>query len=306
MSRAKKLLIRKERNEKRAEDSNASLPIFSLQNSNPKKERLDLKINIKEKYYNDKKHDVLKWIDIVAYTSISPSHANEKNQLMAIESWHKHGIEVRSFNTEEEIMLIRKKYPDYVNFYSSYNTTKHIFGKPCILISDMIHHFKNSRSGTIMMLINSDISINASEELLDRIKSMSKLCMPMAHRDDYKNYISQTKKYSFGFDVFFINREYASVFPPSMYSMGQTWWDYWVPYMALKNKIQTILINDSFAFHKEHAIQYQEDDWRRMTEYFKWENNIKGDNHQEINDNTRNQIINNSIPLTLCQRTQSR
>lgn len=298
-NRKRKRLERQREERKLKSEAEASTPAIHNITTTPSitKQILDFKI-----YLKDCQNPIVNGLKITAYTSINPSHVNAHNQLMAVESWHKSGIEIYSLNTLEEIQVMKQTYPSWVKFIPSIKTSKHIFGKPCILINEMIEHFYKNQTGDILMLINSDIILNTSIELLDKIKSLSKLCIPISHRNDYTNEFNDGQKYKHGFDVFFINKKYINIFPHSIYSMGQTWWDYWIPYIAMKNKVPVFLIEDEFAFHKEHPIQYDTKNWSKMTEYFKWENNITGSNHQEINNNIRDEIINNSISFKLCQK----
>lgn len=298
MSRAKKLKIRQERQANREMDSVMSNNAFI---ANKNKYQLNFKILYKERYLKDTREGTSSKTKLVAYTSISPNHSNYSNQMASIESWNKLGIKIYSLNISEEIRALKNKYPSYVNFIESKNTTKHISGKPCIIINEMIDHFRENNTGDILMLINSDIILKTTQELIFKIKSISEICIPISHRINYKEDFSAGNKYAFGFDVFFIHKKYVNIFPPSLYSMGQTWWDYWLPYTALKNKIPVFIIQDWFAFHKEHPVQYNEKDWIKMTEYFKWENNITQGSYQQINDDTRNEIINNSLSFNLCQ-----
>ena len=288
-------IAKKNKSEATAISTPKFIPIES-----PSKQILDFKIYIK-----DCQSSIGNTLKITAYTSIAPSHENSNNQLMAVESWNKLGIEIYSINTSEEIKILKDKYPSYIKFIPCIKTTKHIFGKSCVLINEMIDHFYKNQTGDILMLINSDIILNTSIELLDKIKTLSKLSIPISHRNDYANEFSDGQKYRHGFDVFFINKRYINIFPHSMYSMGQTWWDYWVPYIAMKNKVPVVLIGDSFAFHKEHPIQYNKDNWVKMTEYFQWENNIQGADSQEITDRIKNEIIKKSLSFSLCQKAKT-
>lgn len=264
-----------------------------------KKDELNLKINSKNKYLNDVKDGMHSKTKIVAYTSISPNHAHSSNQISAIESWHKIGIDIYSLNNKTEIEELKKQYPSWINFVEAKKTSKHIFGKPCVMINEMMDHFAEKNTGDILMLINSDIIINPPMDLMDKIKSLSDMCISISHREDYVNDMRFSKKYKFGFDVFFIHKKYIDIFPQSIYSMGQTWWDYWVPYTALKNKLQVFIIEDSFAFHKEHPIQYNEKDWVKMTDYFKWENDIDIHGAQETTNKILEHIIKKSITFKL-------
>lgn len=274
--------------------------IKNLQNINKVNLISNFKIKVKDKYDIDINNNLsLDNIKINAYTSIYPFHVNNNNQLLAIESWHNLGMEVYSLNTKEEIVTLKHKYPSYVNFIVAKKSTIHFFSKPYMLINEMVDNFSLQNRGDILMIINSDIIIKSSPDFINKIKSLTDLCMPIAHRHDYENDLSINRKYEFGFDVFFINKKYLNIFIPSLYSMGQTWWDYWIPYRAIKNDVLTFIINESFAFHKEHKSQYSDKSWVKMTNYFRWENDILENNPQLVNDNVRNLIINSSITFPL-------
>lgn len=261
------------------------------------KTKLDIKIYAKDKCIKDLKSSAVDKVKIVVYTSLSPSHTNTETQLEAVKSWNELGLEIYSFNSVEETQILQKSYPDYINFINCTKTSKHIFGKPYVLINEMIDHFNYSNNGNVLMLINSDIILKSSNELLNKIKSISSLGILISSRHDYKNELLDGEKYIHGFDVFFIHKKFAKIFPPSMYSMGQTWWDYWLPYTALKNRVSVFRIAESFAFHKEHQKQYNEKDWHRMTQYFRFEHDISENNSQIINDSIWQDIINNSIVI---------
>lgn len=259
----------------------------------------EFKSSLHQKIKNDFYKSQLNLVNIVAYTSISPHHKNIENQIISLESWHKLGIQVYSINNPIEIEILKSAYPSWVKFIASKKTTNHIFGKPCVIINEMMDHFSNNNTGDVLMLINSDIILNTTEKTLNKIKSISELCIPIAHRNDYSEDMQKSKKYIFGFDVFFIHKKHVNIFPPSLYSMGQTWWDYWIPFIAMKNKLNIFLIEETIALHKEHDIQYNEKDWRKMTDYFRWENGIESNDHQVVNDSTRAHIISNSISFTI-------
>lgn len=259
--------------------------------------KLDFKIYAKDKYRRETYSSILTKIRIVAYTSLSPSHHNVDTQRNSVESWHKLGMEIYSLNNPSEAESLKKIYPEYIKFIPTLKTSKHIFGKPYIVINAMIDHFQQNKTGDVLMLINSDIILSPATDLIKKIKSISEIGIIISSRNDYKNKFEDGKKYGFGFDVFFIHNKYANIFPPTIYSMGQTWWDYWVPYTALKNNIPVFRIEEKFAFHKEHPKQYQDKDWYRMTDYFKFENNIIESDYQNVNNAVWNDIITNSIVI---------
>jgi len=59
-----------------------------------------------------------------------------------------------------------------------------------------------------------------------------------------------------------------------MHCFGMTFWDYWIPYVALENQIKVYFINQNFAYHKRHAAQYSDDNWRKSGRFFLWESGL--------------------------------
>lgn len=246
--------------------------------------------------YAAEKQEVLKEIKISAYTSLSPRHVNGDIQLEAAKSWNEYKMKVFSLNCKEE-MYLKKSYPYWVDFIPTNRTTKNLFNKPCVMINAMMDHFLESTDSQVCLLINSDIILQPTEELLLKIKSASEVGLVISSRNDYKREFTQSKKYVSGFDVFFINRKWAHLLPQGMYSMGQTWWDYWIPYLFIKNNIPVFNVVENFAYHKDHSKQYNESDWHKMTQYFKFENNLSEPSSQVINDQILKLITDKSIPL---------
>lgn len=134
------------------------------------KTKFDLKIYAKGKYKRE--NNPSEKFKIHAYTSLSPSHHNINNQRIALESWHKSAVEIYSLNHPDEIDALKKKYPQYINFISTTKTTNHLFGKHYILINEMLDHFKEKKTGDIIMLINSDIILNSASEIIKKVKNI--------------------------------------------------------------------------------------------------------------------------------------
>ncbi len=73
-----------------------------------------------------------------------------------------------------------------------------------------------------------------------------------------------------GFDAFIVPYKYLNIYAPSAYAMGACWWDFWVPYTAIKKKIPVYFVKEKIAFHKNHLIQYNQSEWKKFGEYFRW------------------------------------
>jgi len=220
-------------------------------------------------------------------TSIAPSHKNEGIQKVAVDSWLKLGANVYSFNNEKEIEFLRKEYPK-VNFIAVKKTGEHHYGKPYIFVDDIIDFGIEKKSD--ICIINSDIILSA----LPKTKSDA---IVISHRTDFIGEYPQMrnlKKYIYGIDVFFIPYKFLSIYPKSIYCLGQCWWDYWIPFVALKNKIPVFRIRENFAFHKLHPAQYNHENYKTTIDYFRIENKIMIGNDQKLSDSIWTYIVTNS------------
>lgn len=205
---------------------------------------------------------------MIALTSISPGHKNFESQKVAIDSWVRAGYEVVSLNVEDEIKEL-KDFPE-VKFVSTFRHTKHIFGKPYITASALIDYIKEVKSKHTL-LINSDIIIDDQLKYTENIKKISEDGIVIMNRRDFNNSHSEGIVYELGFDGFFINYKWIDVFPQTVLSLGQCFWDYWVPYSALTNRVKIFKLNEPYLFHKRHSVQYSVDQWRKTGEIFRAE-----------------------------------
>lgn len=206
---------------------------------------------------------------MIAITSISPGHKNFDNQRVAIDSWINAGYEVVSLNVAEEIEVLEKEFKG-VKFVPTFRHTKHIFGKPYVTASALIDYIKEAKS-KYSLLINSDIIIDDQKNSIEKIKEDSETGIIIMNRRDFINSLSEGVVYDRGFDGFFINYKWIDIFPQTILSLGQCFWDYWVPYSAIVNKVKVMKLKEPYLFHKKHNVQYSVDQWRRTGDIFKAE-----------------------------------
>ncbi len=211
---------------------------------------------------------------MVVLTSISPSHINKDIQQKAVNSWGKLGLEVYSFNHPSEID--RLNHYKGVNFIQTEKTMQHVFGKPYVQINALLDFAKEQDED--ICLINSDIELGYDQELLEKIKLQLNDKIVIAHRNDYDKSKKDAQPYVLGIDVFFINRKFLDIFPPSLFCMGNCHWDYSIPFTAIKNGIEVINLQNKFAYHKKHPVQYSEKNWGVTGAYFMLEHNLDIDN----------------------------
>ena len=213
-------------------------------------------------------------------TSISPTHVNKDIQLKAIKSWQELGGHVYSFNHPSEIAQLKSQY-NHVTFIHTDRTFELTYGKPLVSISAVLDWIK-ANTNTHFCIINSDIELRMNSEMLLRIREEMKTSIVLANRIDYEENNSG-KEYYYGIDVFFIHKQFIGLYPQSMFCFGQCFWDYEIPYKALKSGVEVTFIKQQIAWHKAHKMQYNNDDWAKSGRYFLWHNNLYQFNHtQEI------------------------
>lgn len=206
---------------------------------------------------------------MIAITSIAPGHKNFMNQFVAVNSWHDMGFNVVSMNRPEEIKQLRHKFPDVV-FVPTLATMEHVYGKPNVTISAMMEYLQ-SRGSSHVMIINSDIIIYDSWDRHKFILDNATRGVVVLSRYDFDEEYKEGKKFQNGFDAFVMDRNYLSIFPETQLCMGQCFWDYWLPYQAVLNKVPIFKENKAYIFHKRHETQYSAKHYQIAGETFRKE-----------------------------------
>lgn len=205
---------------------------------------------------------------ITAVTSLSPTHVNKDIQHKAVESWLALGMKVISFNSKKEVEILKPLYPN-VEFITTIRTMEGTYSKPLVNLSAIFDYCKEMKEDNFCV-INSDIEIQSDKATIDRIEVRMQDCIVMANRINYETE-KVGKKYLLGIDVFFIAKKYIYSFPQTMHALGMTFVDYFIPFSATKSGIQTLFIEQDFAYHKEHKQQYSHENWLKSGRFFLWE-----------------------------------
>lgn len=221
---------------------------------------------------------------MIAITSVSPTHIHADIQQVAIDSWVNLGFKCYSFNNKSEIKVLQEKYQN-VSFVETNKTMENIFGRPYVSITAMIDWAKTQESD-LFCLINSDIELANDPKLVDRIIKRATSSVIVSNRFDYTKSKKKLTQYLAGIDVFFLNKEQLSVYPQSLFCMGQCFWDYFIPFVALRNDYEVVMLQNQFALHKLHPAQYSHENWEKTANIFAIENNLpfKGQGVEKMSD----------------------
>lgn len=197
-------------------------------------------------------------------TSISPRHKNKENQIAAIKSWQKYG-NVFSMNRQDEINQIDKSEYPGIAFIPTTRTIEQLFGIPRVNINAMID---------VGILHCEDILLVNSDVIIERLPELKQDGVTILSRWDYTTDFSDAIHFEFGFDIFYLPKEFLDKYPPTIYGMGSTWVDFSLVYRPLINGIKVYWPQGKFAYHKKHELQWNFDEWQRMGTFFKWEFNL--------------------------------
>jgi hypothetical protein len=183
-------------------------------------------------------------------TSLIPNHRLDV-QTQAIRSWLKLGLKVISLNCPDEISQLKTDFPT-VEFVPQENTGLEITGKPVMFIAEILNYF-SSQSTEIVGIVNSDIKLDTSSTTLEMIKLHSKEAFYFGPRYEVENFETMEGPIDpWGFDYFFFDKSFTSLWPNHQFCMGMPFWDHWFPLMAILHGKKVSRPTLPFGWHIPH------------------------------------------------------
>lgn len=194
-----------------------------------------------------------------ALTSLSSGHTAEL-QRAALSSWRAAGLSPHSFNHPSEIAGLTRTYPG-VTFVPIEKTGAAWFGRHFAPIKGMLDWAARARAPAL--ILNSDIELALSPAEFQRVRLLSDdgLCCFWRHNHngDRRHAVIETC----GIDAFLFHGRHAQEIADSFLSMGQPWWDYWLPFMFASRGLPLHAVEFPAAFHRNHAQRWSWDHWHR-------------------------------------------
>lgn len=190
---------------------------------------------------------------ITVATSIAPF--NLENQYTALKTWSSAGFEVISCNSPSEIKQIAPQFP-FVNFVAVTDFYSPALNKAYIYITDILKALQASEA-QVCCVVNSDIYLSDAEAFKAELVSLDDDTALCAHRKDVNDLNDpQGEFYLYGFDVFCFRKQLTKIFDKSPFCLGMTGWDYWVPFVLLKQGKNLRHIKSSEFLHIRHPLNY--------------------------------------------------
>jgi FkbM family methyltransferase len=194
-----------------------------------------------------------------ALTSLAPGSDHEPRQHAAIRSWRSAGLEVRSFNHPSEIAVLAPVYD--VSFVTVEQTTAAEFGRPYIPIKAMLDWAV--QKAVPVLLLNSDIELRLTPSELYRLRLLGDAGLIYFVRFNHDGDLVHATPEPWGIDAFLFHGRHAAGFGDSFLSMGQPFWDYWLPlgFSALGRPVWAI--ESPVTFHRIHPRSWSWESWHR-------------------------------------------
>lgn len=201
------------------------------------------------------------------YTSLSPSPAAAEVQRKSLQSWvdHGHTVVCVQAHGEDVTPSIPEACAAAVRIARTKRTLAGHRPKPYVGLDSVLDAFLADgveRGG----IINGDIEIRDPGGVLN-LDHDGLVCM---RRHDHDGDPARSKVFPSGFDMFILRREHAEAVPRSMFVIGQTWWDYWLPWSCAQAGHRLVTVDAPVIYHRRHPLNYAHGDWLRMTHHFCW------------------------------------
>lgn len=228
-------------------------------------------------------------------TSINPKQDRIEDQQIAINSWINLGLNVVSFNLDKESKELIDLFPK-VEFITPKETTEKLFGKPYIKISEILDYAENEE---VYFLSNSDIIFDQNKERLNLLIRKGKEGLVYITRFNFNQEKFKAKIEPFGIDTFILSGKIRNIYPKNDLSLGQCFWDYWMPYYAIKNNIKLYHMSHMFCFHKNHMRLWNFHQWEIAFKIFKEETGRTEMDSIVLSKNLREEIDSYKTLITL-------
>ena len=196
---------------------------------------------------------------IFAITSLSPAQESAPVTRSCIASWRNAGLQVCAFNHPAEIAELSKLYD--VEFVPVAETTESVFGRRLVPIKAMLEWAAEHDAPAL--LINSDIQLRMADWEVKRLRWLSDGGLCYFVRYNHNGDVARAHREPYGIDAFLFHGRDAARFPDSFLSMGQPFWDYWIPHVYLSRNLPLYRVDFPVAFHRSHQFKWSWANWHR-------------------------------------------
>jgi FkbM family methyltransferase len=236
---------------------------------------------------------------IYALTSLSLSPERVSLTRDCLNSWRQAGLEIRAFNHPSELSQLANLYD--VDLVPVTRTTEAVFGGRFVPIDAMLEWA--AKENVPALLINSDIELRLAPWEIKRARWLADGGLCYFVRYNHDGDLSLATREINGIDAFLFHGRDAVLFPRSDLSMGQPFWDYWIPHVFAAENRPIRAIEFPAAFHRNHQSRWSWENWHRCAlEFIRITGEPAGDGSfaacHELSERVRRQIEVGKVSLS--------
>jgi hypothetical protein len=194
---------------------------------------------------------------VIALTSLSPSPHRVEVQTECLKSWRAIGLRPLSLNAHSELAFIRDHYAADVMAVAA--PVEH--GRPLIFIDTMLAEVK--RIGEPALLINADVELAMTAAQLARLELASRAGLGYIRRFNHDGDKSKGIVEPYGIDAFLLRPRHADLVPSSTLRFGEPWWDYLLPWTAVRHGERLYTPTRPMVYHLRHEGKWSDESWHR-------------------------------------------
>lgn len=202
---------------------------------------------------------------IYGFTSLSPRPEAAKSQNAVLASWLKAGVAPVVFNHITELQPVVKLHQlPGITFVGLTESAYPTFGRHYVRVSDMARWGEASDidPGDTVMFINADIEVRLAQKDLERIVRLTSSGLCFCSRYNHDGNIGGASRERYGIDVFLLRAGMLNLIPDSkVLCMGQPWWDYWLPMLAMRAELPLFGVEFPGFYHRNHKRAWSAEFW---------------------------------------------
>ncbi|MCU1502184.1 MAG: methyltransferase, partial [Ilumatobacteraceae bacterium] len=192
-------------------------------------------------------------------TSLPPDVRQAAPVTACLDSLRRAGLHVVGYNHPSEIAALQRTYA--IDFVAVAETTEEVFGRPFVPINAMLD-WAHRRSVPVL-LINADITLALEPWELRRMRWLARDGLCYLSRYNHDGDLQRACREPWGIDGFLLHGVDAALFAPSFMSMGQPFWDYWLPHVFSRHGRPLHTAGFAAAYHRNHPTQWSWENWHR-------------------------------------------
>jgi hypothetical protein len=194
---------------------------------------------------------------VIALTSIAPDPARVPAQRAYLDTWRAAGLVPVSLNHPSEVAALTDAYPG-VEVVATEATAEVPFGRPYVRLNAFFEWI--ARHGTALV-INADLRVQATPGQIEGLAALAAAGMPYLLQYNCTSPGVQVIE-PCGISAFAVHPRLVPLYDSTFLCLGKPWWDYWVPYVALKAGVPLYCPTQILCYHAQHARSgWSEADW---------------------------------------------